>query len=110
MIAPPPALWRVNTLWGKRSVSERFASGKERSMSKQLDMNRPLDVDESLNRDEPLITNELFSEELWVLDLLEESDEEYYYDSHPTQEDLMATTAIHARLVRYLVSVLEQLF
>ncbi len=35
---------------------------------------------------------------------------QYYYDSHPTKEDLMGETAMHARLIRHLVSVLEWLF
>ena len=34
----------------------------------------------------------------------------YYYDFHPTQEDLMGETAVHAALVRYLMSVLLRLF
>jgi len=35
---------------------------------------------------------------------------EYYYDSHPTEEDLMGETSIHAELVRYLMLVLTWLF
>jgi len=35
---------------------------------------------------------------------------EYYYDSHPTEEDLMGETAIHASLVQYLILVLKWLF
>ncbi len=35
---------------------------------------------------------------------------EYYYDSHPTAEDLMGETSIHADLVHYLVEVLRWLF
>jgi Uma2 family endonuclease len=35
---------------------------------------------------------------------------EYYYDSHPTLEDLMGETSIHAELVRYLILVLTWLF
>ncbi|MFL5655281.1 MAG: Uma2 family endonuclease [Ktedonobacteraceae bacterium] len=35
---------------------------------------------------------------------------EYYYDSHPTLEDLMGETSIHADLVRYLMLVLAWLF
>jgi Uma2 family endonuclease len=35
---------------------------------------------------------------------------EYYYDSHPTLEDLMGETSIHAELVRYLMLVLTRLF
>lgn len=35
---------------------------------------------------------------------------EYYYDSHPTEEDLMGETSIHANLVRYLFLVLTWLF
>ena len=34
----------------------------------------------------------------------------YYYDSHPTQEDLMGETSLHSRLVNYLMEVLQQLF
>lgn len=33
----------------------------------------------------------------------------YYYDSHPTEEDLMGETAAHAALIHYLVSVLNWL-
>jgi hypothetical protein len=39
-----------------------------------------------------------------------EREVEYYYDTHPTKEDLMGETAIHAYLVRYLVLVLQWLF
>jgi Uma2 family endonuclease len=39
-----------------------------------------------------------------------EREVEYYYDTHPTREDLMGETAIHAYLVRYLVLVLQWLF
>ena len=35
---------------------------------------------------------------------------QYYYDTHPTEEDLMGETWIHRRLVRYLVLVLQWLF
>ena len=34
----------------------------------------------------------------------------YYYDSHPTEEDLMGETSLHSRLVRYLMDVLQHLF
>ncbi len=34
----------------------------------------------------------------------------YYYDFHPTQEDLMGETAIHRMLVSYLMEVLTWLF
>ena len=34
----------------------------------------------------------------------------YYYDSHPTKEDLMGETSLHSTLVHYLVEVLQQLF
>jgi len=34
----------------------------------------------------------------------------YYYDFHPTEEDLMGETAVHAYLVRYLMEVLTWLF
>ncbi len=34
----------------------------------------------------------------------------YYYDSHPTEEDLMGETSFHAALVHYLVEVLQWLF
>lgn len=39
-----------------------------------------------------------------------EDEVEYYYDSHPTEEDLMGETAVHAALVHYLVEVLSWLF
>jgi len=35
---------------------------------------------------------------------------EYYYDSHPTVEDVMGETSIHADLVQYLMAVLTWLF
>ena len=34
----------------------------------------------------------------------------YYYDSHPTEEDLMGQSRPHASLIRYLMEVLEWLF
>ncbi|MBV9689007.1 MAG: Uma2 family endonuclease [Ktedonobacteraceae bacterium] len=34
----------------------------------------------------------------------------YYYDMHPTEEDLMGETAVHAALIRYLMEVLVWLF
>jgi hypothetical protein len=34
----------------------------------------------------------------------------YYYDLHPTPEDLMGETAVHAVLIHYLVDVLRWLF
>jgi Uma2 family endonuclease len=34
----------------------------------------------------------------------------YYYDSHPTEEDLMGETSVHAMLIHYLVEVLNWLF
>ncbi len=34
----------------------------------------------------------------------------YYYDFHPTEEDLMGETAVHAALVHYLVEVLTWYF
>ncbi len=34
----------------------------------------------------------------------------YYYDFHPTEEDLMGETSVHAALVHYLVEVLTWLF
>ncbi len=34
----------------------------------------------------------------------------YYYDFHPTEEDLMGETSVHAALVHYLVEVLRWLF
>jgi Uma2 family endonuclease len=34
----------------------------------------------------------------------------YYYDSHPTEEDLMGETAFHSLLIRYLSAVLTWLF
>src|SRR5260370_42381762 len=33
----------------------------------------------------------------------------YYYDFHPTEEDLMGETSVHAALVHYLVEVLTWL-
>src|SRR5436190_4370618 len=53
-------------------------------MSKQLNMNQPSDRDELL-----------------------ESDDEYYYDSHPTEEDVMGNAAVHGELMRYLMAVLQ---
>jgi|SRR5579883_1285469 Uma2 family endonuclease len=35
---------------------------------------------------------------------------EYYYDYHPTEEDLMGETGWHSRLIRYLSEVLSWLF
>jgi Uma2 family endonuclease len=35
---------------------------------------------------------------------------QYYYDSHPTQEDLMGETVWHSRLIHYLFEVLSWLF
>ena len=34
----------------------------------------------------------------------------YYYDSHPTREDLMGETSMHRALIEYLVQVLTWLF
>jgi len=34
----------------------------------------------------------------------------YYYDFHPTEEDLMGETSVHANLVHYLMEVLKRLF
>ena len=34
----------------------------------------------------------------------------YYYDFHPTEEDLMGETSVHAKLVHYLIEVLNWLF
>jgi len=39
-----------------------------------------------------------------------ENEVKYYYDSHPTEEDLMGETAVHAALVHYLVEVLTWMF
>jgi Uma2 family endonuclease len=39
-----------------------------------------------------------------------EDEVEYYYDSHPTEEDLMGETSFHAELVNYLLDVLRCLF
>jgi Uma2 family endonuclease len=39
-----------------------------------------------------------------------EDEIEYYYDSHPTEEDLMEETSFHRALVNYLVQVLTWLF
>ena len=38
-----------------------------------------------------------------------EDEVKYYYDSHPTQEDLMGETSFHAELVHYLMEVLRWL-
>ena len=35
---------------------------------------------------------------------------QYYYDSHPTEEDLMGETSWHATLIDYLKAVLHWLF
>jgi hypothetical protein len=34
----------------------------------------------------------------------------YYYDFHPTEEDLMGETSVHAALIHYLMDVLTWLF
>ncbi len=39
-----------------------------------------------------------------------EDDIAYYYDSHPTEEDLMGEPSFHAALVHYLMDVLTWLF
>ncbi len=39
-----------------------------------------------------------------------EDEVKYYYDSHPTEEDLMGETSFHAELVIYLMEVLRWLF
>ena len=39
-----------------------------------------------------------------------EDEVKYYYDSHPTEEDLMGETSFHADLVTYLKEVLRWLF
>ena len=39
-----------------------------------------------------------------------EDEVKYYYDSHPTEEDLMGETSFHADLVNYLLDVLRCLF
>src|SRR5690348_15741377 len=39
-----------------------------------------------------------------------EDEVKYYYDSHPTEEDLMGETAFHRVLVQYLINVLTWLF
>src|SRR5712691_9848119 len=39
-----------------------------------------------------------------------ENDVAYYYDFHPTEEDLMGETSVHATLVHYLMEVLTWLF
>ena len=38
-----------------------------------------------------------------------EDEVKYYYDSHPTEEDLMGETSFHAELVHYLMEVLRWL-
>lgn len=47
------------------------------------------------------------------VDMFERSSDKtisYYYDSHPTEEDLMGETALHRAVIRYLVDVLTWLF
>jgi Uma2 family endonuclease len=39
-----------------------------------------------------------------------EDEVKYYYDSHPTEEDLMGETAFHRALVHYLIDVLTWFF
>lgn len=39
-----------------------------------------------------------------------EDEVKYYYDSHPTEEDLMGETSFHRALVQYLIDVLTWLF
>ena len=39
-----------------------------------------------------------------------ENEVAYYYDFHPTEEDLMGETSVHARLVHYLIEILTWLF
>ena len=39
-----------------------------------------------------------------------EDDVAYYYDFHPTEEDLMGETSVHAALIHYLMEVLTWLF
>jgi Uma2 family endonuclease len=39
-----------------------------------------------------------------------ENEVKYYYDSHPTEEDLMGETSFHRALVHYLIEVLTWLF
>ena len=39
-----------------------------------------------------------------------EDDVAYYYDFHPTEEDLMGETSVHAALIHYLMDVLTWLF
>src|SRR5579864_6479733 len=39
-----------------------------------------------------------------------EDEVSYYYDSHPTEEDLMGETSVHADLILYLFQVLTWLF
>ena len=39
-----------------------------------------------------------------------EDEVKYYYDSHPTEEDLMGETSFHSNLVIYLMEVLRWLF
>ncbi len=40
----------------------------------------------------------------------EEKETSYYYDLHPTKEDLMGETAVHRAVVTYLTLVLQWLF
>ena len=39
-----------------------------------------------------------------------ENEVAYYYDSHPTEEDLMGEVLIHRELIHYLADVLKWLF
>ena len=39
-----------------------------------------------------------------------QNDVDYYYDSHPTREDLVGETSLHAALVHYLMEVLKWLY
>ena len=39
-----------------------------------------------------------------------EDEVKYYYDSHPTEEDLMGETDFHRVLAHYLIDVLTWLF
>src|SRR5437870_1232617 len=92
-------------------------------MSKQLDMDQPVNVDELLDMDDLVDTDDLLDmddlvdrddleavDELVDIDELLEGDEEYYFDRHPTEEELMPEASVHARLIRYLIAVLEQFF
>ncbi len=52
----------------------------------------------------------LYSRKEFPMEKRVEDEVVYYYDSHPTEEDLMGETSVHAMLIHYLVEVLNWLF